>query len=223
MQNLRDKLLKAGLVDKKSRRKADHQAREKKALDRKKGTKADKIRDQKDREYDQKLEAKRLQDRQRSLNVNLEQSEQQKKKAARQEEETRLLREQALVADLLIKNMFFPERTASEAFHFVSRSGAIRGLQVSSSIAQDLSCGDLAIAQLPGQGPERFGLVRKDIAQKILQADKSLIRFFITDSDSELASLPAEAQDLHSKKKGQPSSRHYGPQTSAGQSDPRDR
>ncbi|MBW1872462.1 MAG: DUF2058 family protein [Deltaproteobacteria bacterium] len=223
MQNLRDKLLKAGLVDKKSRKKADHKAREKRTADRQKGVKADKVREQKDREYDQKIEAKKHQDQQRSLTANLEQSEQKKKNAAQQEEEARLLREQALTVDLLKKNMFFPERASRLAFHFVSRSGAIHCLQVSSSIAQDLSSGILAIAQLPGQGSGRFGLVRKDIAQIILQADKTLIRFFINESNSELVPLPAEAQDQQSPKKGPSSSRHYGPQVFAGRSDQRDR
>jgi hypothetical protein len=80
-QDLRDKLLKAGLVDKKTKRRADHRARVKRTEDQKKGVDADAVQEQKERDFEEKEEQRRRRDRERERARQKEREEQAAEKA----------------------------------------------------------------------------------------------------------------------------------------------
>lgn|GEM_PF-2506919 len=196
-QDLRDKLLKAGLVDKKTKKRADHRARLKRTEDQKKGIDEEKEEEKKAREYEEKEEKRRRQDKERE-------------RARHQKQLKRDKKYQAL--DLLQARMFLPKSSGPVAFNFVSRSGGIRKMQVTTGIAHDLKNGQLAIAQLPGG--ERFGLVRRDVALQLLSDDPSLLRFFVKDEKEEMVDVPPVAEEEPRKKKStkrfEPSGKHGG-------------
>ena len=179
-QDLRDKLLKAGLVDKKTKKRADHRARIKRTEDQKKGVDQDAVLEKKEREHEEKVEERRRRDKERGRARHKEQQEREQKHQAR---------------DLLQASMFLPQEPGPVDFNFVSRSGGIRKLQVSTRIAHDLDSGQLAIAQLPGKGAERFGLVRRDVAERLLAEDPALVRFFVADPEEELVETPPVDDD----------------------------
>jgi len=176
-QDLRDKLLKAGLVDKKAKKRADHRARVDRTDAKKKGIDEEKEEEKKAREYGREDKERELARHQKQLKLN--------KKF------------QAL--DLLQARMFLPKSSGPVAFNFVSRSGGIRKLQVTTGIAHDLNNGQLAIVQLPGG--ERFGLVRRDVAEQLLADDPSLVRFFVKDQKEDMAEVPPVVVDEPPKKK----------------------
>lgn len=224
-QDLRDKLLKAGLVDKQTKKRADHRARLERTEDRKKGVDQETILEQKEREYAQRAEERRRQDKQRELARQREQRErelsaEQARKAAEKREEAERLREKHQARDLLQASMFLPQAPGPVLFHFVARSGGIRKLHVTTRIAHDLNSGQLAIAQLPGAGVERFGLVRRDVAERLLAEDPGLVRFFVTDPREELTKTPPIDEDRPPGKKG--ALRKFGP-GGRGKGDRRDR
>jgi uncharacterized protein YaiL (DUF2058 family) len=183
-QDLRDKLLKAGLVDKKTKKRADHRARIKRTEAKKKGVDEEKEEEKKAREYEEKEEKRRRQDKERE-------------RARQQKQLKRDKKYQAL--DVLQARMFLPKSSGPVAFHFVSRSGGIRKLQVTTGIARDLDNGQLAIAQLPGG--ERFGLVRRDVAEQLLADDPSLVRFFVKDQKEDMVEAPPVVEDAPPRKK----------------------
>lgn len=194
MQNLRDKLLKAGLVDRKQKKKIEHQQR----LSRKSqsGNAAEAERQRRER-YLRQWEEKKRSDRAR------QQAEQalrrrQAELAARQQQEQQRRQRQADEVEqrrrqacrILASNMFLPARPGPVAFHYVSLSGGIRRLMLSTGLVHDLSRGLLAICQLPSRGRVRVGLVRRDVARQLLDLYASLVRFFATASDEQLVALP---------------------------------
>jgi uncharacterized protein YaiL (DUF2058 family) len=183
-QDLRDKLLKAGLVDKKTKKRADHRARLERTDAKKKGVDQEKEEEKKAREYEEKEEKRRREDKERELARHQKQLKRDKKFQAR---------------DLLQARMFSPKSSGPVAFHFVSRSGGIRKLQVTKDIARDLDNGQLAIVQLPGG--ERFGLVRRDVALQLLSDDPSLVRFFVDDPQKEMVEEPPVVEDAPPRKK----------------------
>jgi uncharacterized protein YaiL (DUF2058 family) len=206
-QDLRDKLLKAGLVDKKTKKRADHRARLKRTEDAKKGVDAEAVQAQKDRAFEKKVEEQRQRDRERELARHRQQQERERKqtaertsKAAAEKHDSAQLDRKYKARNLLQTGVFLPQAPGPVAFHFVSRSGGIRKLHVSTHIAHDLKSGQLAIAQFPGA--ERFGLVRRDVAKQLLSEDPTLVRFFIVDPEEELAEPPPVVEDQPPKSKG---------------------
>ncbi len=214
-QDLRDKLLRSGLIDKKAKKRADHRARLKRTEDQKKGVDPDAVLEQKEREFEERVEEQRRRDKQRELARHQERLKRERQLAAEQardaaEEkksaERRRQKHQAL--NLLQASMFLPRAPGPVPFHFVSRSGGIRKLQVSTRIARDLDLGRLAIAQLPGAGAERFGLVRRDVAEQLISEDPSLVRFFAKDAREEMVEMPEVVEERPPKEKGV---RRFGP------------
>jgi uncharacterized protein YaiL (DUF2058 family) len=194
-------LLKAGLVDKKSKKRADHRARVKRTEKKKKGVDEEKEQEKKTREYEEKEEKRRRKDKEREQARLQEQQERERKlakeqahKEAEKREESEQLQQERRARDLLQASMFLPQAEGPVAFNFVSRSGGIRKLQVTTRIAHDLRSGQLAIAQLPGA--ERFGLVRRDVAEQLMAVDASLVRFFVTDPEEELIETPPIDDDM---------------------------
>ena len=84
--------------------------------------------------------------------------------------------------------MFLPEIPGPVRFHYVSRSGGIRHLDVSTRIADELTRGKLAIAELPGL--KRFGLVGRDVAEQALRVEPALVRLFNASDDGQMAPEP---------------------------------
>ena len=202
-QDLRDKLLKAGLVDKKAKKRADHRARLKRTEDQKKGVDQEAVQEQKDRAFDKKFEEQRRRDKERERARHQEQQERELQRAAelsgkqtKKKQESARLHQKHKARDLLQASMFLPQEPGPVAFHFVSRSGGIRKLHVSTRIAHDLNSGQLAVAQLPGSGDESFGLVHRDVAEQLLSEDPSLVRFFVADPEDELVETPPVDDDM---------------------------
>lgn len=200
-QDLRDKLLKAGLVDKKTKKRADHRARIERTESKKKGVDEEKEQEKKTREYEEKEEKRRRRDKEREQARLQKQQEREQKlaeeqaqKEAEKREDSDQLEQKQKARDLLQASMFLPQTEGPVAFNFVSRSGGIRKLQVTTRIAHDLRSGQLAIAQLPGA--ERFGLVRRDVAEQLIEADETLVRFFVTDPEEELIETPPIDDDM---------------------------
>lgn len=185
LQNIRDKLLKAGLVNKKAKKKADHQARvSRKAkkqqpkhkelearaeLQRKQRYEEER---QAKRDKDAKLEAARREEAEARSAVSDSRDE------ARREEENDL-RARYRMRELLQATMFLPKTPGPVSFNFVSRSGGIRSLHLSAALVRDLSEGRLGVCQLPGR--ERWGLVQRDVIEQVLAVEPALVRFFASD------------------------------------------
>ena len=187
-QDLRDKLLKAGLVDKKAKKRADHRARLKRTEDQKKGVDQEAVQEQKDRDFEEREEKRRRRDKERERARHQERQERKREQTSKKKEDSGQIDRKHKARDLLQASWFLPQEPGPVNFNFVSRSGGIRKLQVSTRIAHDLRSGQLAIAQLPGA--ESFGLVRRDVAEQLLADDPALVRFFVSDSEEELVEAP---------------------------------
>jgi uncharacterized protein YaiL (DUF2058 family) len=215
-QDLREKLLRSGLVDKKAKKRADHRARLKRTEDQKKGVDPDAVLEQKEREYEETEEKRRRQDRKRELARHQEQLERERnlaaqraRKEAEELKDSERIHKKRRARDLLQASMFLPRVPGPVPLHFVSRSGGIRKLQVGTRLAHDLYLGRLAIVQLPGAGSERFGLVRRDVAERLIEEDPVLVRFFVADPEEEMVPTPPIAEDQ--PKKGRGGVRRFGP------------
>ncbi len=199
MQNLRDKLLQAGLVDKKKKKQADHQARQqrsqKKKKNKAKGQRPDAAEAERARAFERREAERRETDRRRERQRERERQAQAAAAAERRAEREaaeraaqRELVERYRLRELVQASMFLPSRPGPVPFHFVSRSGTIRCLDLTTRIAHELEQGLLAIVQLPGR--ERWGLVRRDVAEQLRQREPALLRFYTGGSEAELAPVP---------------------------------
>ncbi len=191
MQNLRDKLLKAGVVDKKAKKKADHAERKRRTKARRAG-KAKRDDDaERQAEFERRRAEQREQDRQREQRREAERRDQQEREARERAEAAAAEREAqarlqavARARELVQASMYLPKAPGPVRFNFVSRTGGIRHLQLSTRVVHELDRGQLAIAQLPGR--ERWGLIRRDVAEQVLEVDPALIRFFAPDGGEPL-------------------------------------
>jgi uncharacterized protein YaiL (DUF2058 family) len=209
MQNLRDKLLKAGMVDKKAKKKADQRNREKRTRDKRAGVDPNAAQAAKNRTATKALEAKQEADRERARELRRRRqaaadalAAERRDRQRAEGEEQRKLQTIYRSRELIQAGMFMPEQ-GPVRFHFVSRSGGIRHLQLPTSIAQELDRGQLAIAELPGF--ERWGLVARHVAEQAMAIEPALIRFFTADADGELAAAPATVSPQAAESKLQPS------------------
>jgi uncharacterized protein YaiL (DUF2058 family) len=217
MQNLRDKLLQAGLIDKKQKKQADHRLRQERTRARREGRPPDadaEIKAQIERE----VEERRRKERQQKLAEN---ERRRLEEEARRQQEERQARErrrrseeewQKLKArSLLEANMFLPQAPGPVHFYFLARRGGIRRLDLSTRLATELAAGLLAICQMPAWGEEKFGLVRKDVAEMLLKMDPSLVRFFVRDPERDLLELPPVVNDPPPKRLGPGKIWHFSP------------
>jgi uncharacterized protein YaiL (DUF2058 family) len=206
LQNLRDKLLKAGLVDKKAKKKADHRTRKKRTRAKRAGVDPNAERAEKDLTAEKKFEAKREADRERSRANKLEQqaaeaslAAERKNRERAEREEQRRLQTIYQAREMIQASMFLPPKEGPVRFHFVSRSGGIRHLQLPTPVAQELDRGQLAIAELPGF--QRWGLVPRDVAEQVLGIEPALIRFFTADAEGDLTTAPEAVSQQASESK----------------------
>lgn len=216
MQNLREKLLQAGLIDKKKKKQADHQVREQRTQEKKAGRTAEQLQAERAAAREREQQEKIRRERERQLKENQErerrarrlQQEREKQAAERLRDSEQAWRK-IMARSMLEANLFLPQVAGPVRFHFVARSGGIRRLEVSTRIAHDLQAGLLAICQLPYWGEEKFGLVRHDVAETLRQMDPTLVRFFLPDKEAELAPLPPVVLDPRPRSLAPPRRWHF--------------
>jgi uncharacterized protein YaiL (DUF2058 family) len=159
MQNLRDKLLKAGLVDEKQVKEAEREQRPPK----------------RHREREQAVSAEEEQRREAFAAREAEQAEERRKEAAKKAE-ARMQSERAHRLRQLVETHRLREAPGEVNFHFVKRSGKIGRLAISPATAKMLESGAAAVVEDPG-APEH-AVVPADAAQRIYQVDAQAIRFW---------------------------------------------
>ena len=161
MQNLRDKLLKAGLVTEKQ---AKESAREQKQAS-----------PRAHREREQQISEEERQRREAFAAREAELAEERRKEAAKQAE-ARMQSERALRLRQLVETNRVREPPGEVNFHFVKRSGKIGRLAVSPETAKLLESGAAAVVEDPGQ-PEH-AVVPSEAAKRIYEVDPQAIRFW---------------------------------------------
>jgi len=168
MQNLRDQLLKTGLITKGQKQQVEQdKRRERKQL--KKGQADELAQAQQRQAYEAKLEAQRAADRQRA-------TEQHEVLAAKET----LLRIQH-IADYW---QLSEESVGTRRWYFVTRNNLVKYLSVSEPIALQLDTGALAVVERPDEFEEpRYVLIERDAAELVAQVDPTYIRFYSTELD----------------------------------------
>ncbi len=164
MANFRDQLLRAGLVDKKTKQQADTAARRnrKKKKKKKKGTQVSESEQQR-QAHDARMAAEAQENRARAAAMN-------------QEKETLELVNQA--ASLVKTSAIRDPKPGSRRFCFVSRHRKIRWFDLNAALARKLELGLLAIVESPGQKSEPYALVPADTAKRMEKLDPELVRFW---------------------------------------------
>jgi uncharacterized protein YaiL (DUF2058 family) len=163
MQNLRDKLLKAGLVSEKDLKEAERKKRDDKPR-----PASFKARVAKESEEDR-------QRREAFAAREAEQSEERRKEAAKKAE-ARMQSERAHKIRQIVESNRIREPAGEVSFHFVKRSGKIGRIAVSAETAKLLGAGAAAIVEDPGQ-PEP-AVVPAAAAQRVYAVDPHAIRFW---------------------------------------------
>ena len=162
MQNLRDQLLKTGLVTKGQKQQVEQgKRRERKQL--KKGQAEELTQEQQRQAHTARLEAQREADRQRAL-------------AQRQQVEAR---EKLLKLRHTVDYWQLPEEPkASRRWYFVTRHNVVKYLHVAEPTALQLRAGALAIVEHPDEVEPRYVLVERDAAEVVVHVDPDYIRFY---------------------------------------------
>ena len=160
MQNLRDKLLKAGLVTEKQAEQAEREERQ--------GT------PKKHREREKAESEEEKQRREAFAAREAELAEERRKESAKQAE-ARMQSERARQLRQLVETHRI--RDAGEvAFHYVRRNGKVGRLDVSLETQKKLEQGAAAVVDDPGS-PD-CAVVGSDAAKRIYQVDPKAIRFW---------------------------------------------
>ncbi len=160
MINLRDQLLKAGLIDKKAKHQADREARKKKKQKKKEPTEMEKQAER----YRQELEARRKADRQR---------EAQRLQKNRKEENRRRL------ISLIDGNQVEP-RPGRRAFYFRGEAQKVGCFHLSSRQAEALEEGELAIVRHPNDPDSPYRLLPERTLNELRSIDPDAIVFDAT-------------------------------------------
>src|SRR5712664_4214667 len=159
MQNLRDKLLKAGLVDEKQVKEAEREQRP--------------PRTHREREKTESAEEK--QRREAFAAREAEQAEERRKEAAKKAE-ARQQSERAHRLRHLVDANRVREAPGEVNFHFVKRSGKVGRLAITPETAKLLESGAAAVVEDPGN-PEH-AVVPGEAAKRIYEVDKQAVRFW---------------------------------------------
>jgi uncharacterized protein YaiL (DUF2058 family) len=163
MADLRDQLLRAGLVDQKAKQQADTAARRK----RKKKDKTKKGHLAQEEQRRQAFEAR----------LAAEAEENRRREAERhQEREARELRNR--VANLAGTWAVRESRPGPRRFCFVTRTQKLNWLDVSAELGWKLELGQLAIVERPGDADEPHAVVPARIAGRIERLDPECVRFW---------------------------------------------
>ena len=168
MQNLRDQLLKTGLITKGQKQQVEQdQRRERKQL--KKGQADETAQAQQQRAYEARLEAQRAADRQR---------------AAEQHELLEAKEKLLRIRHIIDYWKLSEEPTGTRRCYFVTQNNIIKYLYVSEPMALQLSMGTLAIVERPGEFEEpRYLLIEGDAAALVARIDPTYVRLHNTELD----------------------------------------
>ena len=169
MQNLRDQLLKTGLISKGQKHQVEQEKRhERKQL--KKGQ-ADEIAQEQQRQaYEARLEAQRVADRERAAT-----------QRAQFEAKEKLLRIQHITDYWRLE-----EPTGTLRWYFMTRNNVVKYLSVSEPLGLQLSTGALAIVERPDEFEEpRYVLIEREAAELVARVDPTYVRFHNTDIDGD--------------------------------------
>ncbi|MDQ7006179.1 MAG: DUF2058 family protein [Acidobacteriota bacterium] len=161
MGNLRDELLKKGLVSEKRARELANRERARKKKIGKRAATDEKLAYEQARAREQ--QARREADRRREL----ERLDQQAHAAL-----------QARIVQLIEDHALSDGIRGPRKFHFVTRRKTILYLDLNDSAATQLTEGRAAICEIPGSRPESFRLVPARTAEKIREIDPTWVRFF---------------------------------------------
>ena len=162
MQNLRDKLLKAGLVDDKQVQKAERDQRAP-------------MKSQTHRQREETVSAEDLERRAAFAARAAEQAEERRKEAAKRAE-AKAQSERARRLRQLVEANRISDPGAS-LFHYVRRSGKIGRLAIGPETQKLLESGGAAVVEDPGAAD--CALVPAEAAKKIYQVDPKCIRFWL--------------------------------------------
>lgn len=161
MQNLRDQLLKTGLISKGQKQQVEQdKRRERKQL--KKGQAEALAQEQQRQAFQAKLEAQREADRQRAAVQH-----------AQAEAREKLLRIRHIIDYWKIPG----ELSGSRRWYFATRQHVIKYLNVSEPLALQLSMGALAIVEHPGAEEPQYVLLERDAAELVAHVDPGYVRF----------------------------------------------
>ncbi len=161
MQNLRDKLLKAGIVDQKQKRKAEHEQRQERHTH--KG-------------HD--LTAKAEQQRQALYEAQLEEQRARSQKLAEQHKAEQEAKERDLRVRYIADHYQHHVRNGKFRWYFVGRDGKFYHWLVDQRAAEGLEMGHLAIVERPRAADDQaHALVQRQAADMIWGIDDAYVRF----------------------------------------------
>jgi uncharacterized protein YaiL (DUF2058 family) len=165
MQNLRDQLLKTGLISKGQKQQVEQEKRrERKQL--KKGEADALAQEQQRRAYEARLEAQRVADRERAA-----------AQRTQFEAKEKLLRIQHITDYWRLE-----EPTGTLRWYFMTRNNVVKYLSVSEPLGLQLSTGALAIVERPDELEEsRYVLIEREAAELVARVDPTYVRFHNTD------------------------------------------
>ena len=161
MQNLRDQLLKARLIDRKTKKQADREARTKRKKEGYEAVVAAEA--ERDEAFERKLADQRKRDR---------------KRERQREEERRASEARHRLRQLVLGGLVPDRREGPRRFYFVTRAGRIPSVQVTDELGRELEAGRVAIVEVPFEKRERFELVTRDTARRLGEDGAPLIRFW---------------------------------------------
>src|SRR5712691_2068140 len=169
MPNLRDQLLKTGLISKGQKHQVEHEKRrERKQL--KKGQADDLAQEQQRQAYAARLEAQRVADRERAA-----------AQRAQFEAKEKFLRIRQIADYWRLE-----EPTGALRWYFMTRNNVVKYLSVSEPLGLQLSTGALAIVERPDEVEEpRYVLIEREAAELIARVDPTYVRFHNIDVDAD--------------------------------------
>lgn len=161
MQNLRDQLLKTGIINKKQKRQAE-QSKHRERKQYQKGQFDEIAKAQQQQAYMAKLAAERAANQERAAAQHAEQA----------------ARERRLQIRHIIDYWQMPEDPAGDRrWYFMTPHNTITHLYVSDPLATQLTAGDLAIVECPDDADRPYALVDREAAALIARIDPQFVRF----------------------------------------------
>ena len=169
MQNLRDQLLKTGLISKGQKQQVEQdKRRERKQL--KKGEADEIAQEQQRRAYEARLEAQRVADRERAA-----------AQRAQLEAKEKFFRIQQITDYWRLE-----EPTGTRRWYFMTRNNEVKYLYISEPLGLQLSTGALAIVERPDEFEEPcYVLLEREAAELVARVDPTYVRFHNTGIDED--------------------------------------
>ena len=177
MQNLRDKLLKAGLISEdqakhaKDKEPARPQAPRREEAPRR-GSPPPRERPERAERSERPARGERSAPLPKFAPLALPNNKEfQRLEAKKQVELDRKIREMVLAAQLTVEN-------GEQTFYFVTRKNKLRRMQVTPEVAERLEKGELAVVERPDPGQIEHAIVPSEVASQILSLQERSVRFF---------------------------------------------